>query len=451
MDQVSGGFYSSQFGLQEPASKRSKTDNRTDIAKRILTEPNHAVHSPEKLNLKRPNSPIKTDHPTKKIKLSSTQLPEVEKKACHPFDINRTSPFMSQIVRKEAIAYEVKCLNGNIKKIVKIREVSLAEEIEGAIEHFLFPYITNQVDPEEEKKQLLRESLSVTICKQLILLNSNLECLKEGENFNALQFFILDHYITCAAKGLYTNNHVKSVLREVVTEGHMKFPEEFEISLNELPEEERKGLQQDQEYLNLKNEFLGLFKPEEREICPLFSKTALVYLTALVPALKIDFPNLCLTVSQICQKGLNILRKVQIKREDMYIERKKDFKITEEEASKVPAGCLPKELIYHKLQRDALEIYIKEAMSKLPNENNVMYLSDLSEEDQVITLDDPEYKLMLDAYQEWCILLEEEVEDIKLTKEGFLVLFEVLQKLSIFKKPSLIMQEIVHAIEEKLA
>lgn len=418
----------------------------------------------------------------------------------------QTIPFMSQIVRTETIAYEIKRADGTNELKVKSRDITLAEEIEKAVEHFLFPYITNQITAEEEKKQPPRGSLSGKIYKQLYLTNPQLKGMKEVKNQNQFQELVLNHYISCAAKGLYTNSHLQSSVRKAVVDAKpITDPKDGEIFLKE--NSENNAFFEREDYLQLYKkcqEFLSLYNENPRSVklqllwnnaeyvqlhdayqqflqlhngdkdylemqikyiewikadnsdklllllnkLPLLSKPALVFLNAIVPAIKIDFPNLKVKSLNLTSKALDILQIISDKRTLDHDNRVEEFN-TELNRQKNPNAASTKDLLYHKIQLETLDICLKKGIASLPSDNRAMYLSDLPDEVQRDTLKDPSYLESLKKFKRWCKKYNEE-SDVKLTKEAFVVLFEVLEKISSFKKISLTLDEIFEVLEDKI-
>lgn len=107
---------------------------------------------------------------------------------------------LTKIISDCVLALKEEKIKAKVKAEIKANKSStpLQLEIKRAVDNFLFPYITNQIQlsPEEEAN---RAPLMETLLAELKQ--------KYGENINEkeVEAFTLEAYISCAARGLYIN------------------------------------------------------------------------------------------------------------------------------------------------------------------------------------------------------------------------------------------------------
>lgn len=368
------------------------------------------------------------------------ESPKKIRKLMHYNDVKGISP-SSVISVKPNHSNSIKLLSEH-ERLIELDDKILEQEIEAAVKHFLFPYISNQVDP---KNQVVREPFFVTLLTQL---NSKYKIKNITKIFN----FTLQCYIKCAARGLYTNDHLKSTLRTVVAKPiplQSRAPKDVKIYFANLQENEQKNLLVDNEYKKLTNRYLKWINQDASELHlkqvkpKQLSKPALVLLNALVPALNIDFPTLNLTSNQICDKVIAILKDVQKEKIEAYKERLIDFEKQELVIKELSRNVPKRSQIYYEMQKDTLKQFLNKAISKLPNEKKVMYLSDLSPEAQEKMLNDSFYQQAANEYQSVCEFFDDEIP-VELTTEGYLVLINsVMKLLGRFEDNVLLMEEVL--------
>lgn len=316
----------------------------------------------------------------------------------------------------------------------------LKREVELAVQHFLFPYICNQVKIEDEKKR-----------KTPFIFNlfNQLETNYSIKDTVQIQMFALQCYITCAARGLYTNQHLASCIKTMAINNPLtlRIPQDLKIYREELTESEENKLQTDAEFEKLSRRY-DKWRSKDNSENPFrsLSKPALVLLDALVPALNKDFPDLKFTTEQITNQVLGILKGVQNEIKENYEKNLKDFETQGRACGKLPNETMSNIQVYHKMQKDALRAYLDQAIAELPNEMKVMCLSDLPPEAQEKMLNDPFY---LSYRNEFIEKLSDVEISVNLTKEAYMVLIKSLSKLSkMFKKEVLLLEEVLGIVHE---
>lgn len=210
----------------------------------------------------------------------------------------------------------------------------LEEEINAAVQHFLFPYISNRITPEQDAQRTI--PFSATLSQQL--------CEKYGVDKSNKHFQItaIYYYIEHATKGLYTNNHIEinrtMPCRRIV----YREPKPVTVYFSYLTFNERIDLLQDFEYAKLLEWYEGWLKDEKPVNCSQFSKPVLILFHALFPALKKDFPKLNLDPDKIINLTLEMIEKVEKKRKIIYLQRLQEVQAIRNAVLACSKGGIPR-------------------------------------------------------------------------------------------------------------
>lgn len=252
------------------------------------------------------------------------------------FDIQKSDESSSDSVESEED-------ESNFPSIFSELSKELLAETDMAVQHFLFPYISNQTTPEQDAKRTIPflSTISEQICEKY---NIN----KFDEKFRSL---VLYFYIRCAVRGLFTNWHLEGYHHVPGERSHAEFPEAFTVHYFELTPLEKLELLQDEEYLELYKWYKKWAKSEEMLTFSFeYTKPTLILFNALFPALKKDFPNV-LAMNEMIQLTLEILETVEKERILNYRRQLKEDSVTQKRAALLPPGEIPKNELYIKLKQ----------------------------------------------------------------------------------------------------
>lgn len=221
-----------------------------------------------------------------------------------------------------------------------LRELSdeLREDADRAVQHFLFPYISNQITPEQDEKRIIPflTVLSDELCDKH-------KMNRLDEKFQSL---VLYYYIKYAVRGLYTNWHLEGYHHIAGQKSHVEFPEAFKVHYFDLTPLEKLELLQDQEYLELHKRYKKWAKSEDMIAFSFeYTKPTLILFNALFPALKKDFPNV-LKMNEMIQLTLEMLEIIEKERDSNFRQRIKEDFATGRRAALLPEGAIPKKKLY---------------------------------------------------------------------------------------------------------
>lgn len=162
-----------------------------------------------------------------------------------------------------------------------VEKIKIKQDIEKFTEHFLWPYITNQIDP-HSPEEINRISMIETLFDHLKKQFPSVDDIKDIEEI------ALNSYILTATRGFFQNKHTKEKINDfpLYLSGHQT------------------GAKEDEEYQKLSQWYLDWNKIGKPELP---TKHFLILLQALVPALTKDFPNLSLTSQELIKKVTNAL------------------------------------------------------------------------------------------------------------------------------------------------
>lgn len=199
----------------------------------------------------------------------------------------------------------------------------MPEKIKELTSRFLFPYITNQVTPEHEKKrsisflEIATSYLKKSYDKKNISSKFHSFILKSNE----LKNFILSTYLEKAIQGLFSNHHLAGNTRIPGQKKTSGCPKDLTLFYAELSPEEQQHLRLDQEYTILSNWYRKWLKLHKcNNTFANFTKPVLILLQALKPAIDKDFSTMELTPNELIQKTLLSLKEFSHNRKVEYKE-----------------------------------------------------------------------------------------------------------------------------------
>lgn len=221
----------------------------------------------------------------------------------------------------------------------------LHEEINAVVQHFLFPYISNQITPEQDAKRTIPffTTLSEQLCERH-------KIDKNNEKFQSVASY---YYIKHAIEGLYTNGHLEA--KRNLPIDHTKDPSPpttFKVYYESLTFNERIHLLQDLEYEKLSKWYQGWIKTQNLLTMSFqFNKPVLILFHALFPALKKDFPHLIFLPEEIIKLTLDIIKKVEKKRNANHTQRLQEIKATYRSRYICPPGVIPRAELLLRLKK----------------------------------------------------------------------------------------------------
>lgn len=299
-------------------------------------------------------------------------------------------------------------------------ELQLIQDIDREVKHFLFPYISGRITPEEEEKRMT--SFLTTITKKL----SEKHTIVDIDRFN---FLVLYCYFEVSARGLFTNGNLKYEPREPGLKRKPRPPETIEIYKMNSSLDEQIKLESDSDFKNFLMDYHAhLSTLEPKAIIPAFSQPVLVLLNALLPALKKDFSAMNLTPDFIVQETIMILLDLDKSRKEDYRLFSEERKATLSKSEELPEGALSQDEIFYTIQqKQFIYDYFVEMIGALKKEKQVLYLSDLTPEQQKIEMNNDEYMMLLEEYQTW--VNDVEIAQRKPTKQIIAIISDALFEL----------------------
>lgn len=241
------------------------------------------------------------------------------------------------------------CSSSESSEEALVIPIAIQNEVKNAVKSFLLPYICNEITPEQDE---MRELPFLTVITEELYGKYGIN------NMDEFQGYVLYYYIDFAVRGLYSNWH----LEEMMPAGNIKSltrPTYLKIFHVELSKDERYALLSDRQYHELQawydqwilkelsyQDYYEVItwtrqKIQEKNLNkshPEFSKSFLILLRALLPAIKKDFSRTNIKIVDILTSTLKILMIVDDGRMDEYDQCLKEIKENEEEAHKIASA-----------------------------------------------------------------------------------------------------------------